>query len=80
MIPIIAINIIKHPMRVNELCKPNNVVHIPNHKTPITSHIFPTNSPTPVIVPISSILAQSEILLHPSDQRMCPSVFYIFRA
>lgn len=61
MIPIIARNIVNIPITINEACNPNIAESTQNHNTPIISPIFPTNSATPVIVPSSSGLVQSEI-------------------
>ena len=61
MIPMIARSITNIPITMNDVCKPKNAESRPNHKTPTISPIFPTNSPTPVIVPSSSGLVQSEI-------------------
>ena len=57
----IASNITNIPITINDVCKLNSAESTPNHNTPIISPIFPTNSPTPVIVPSSSGLVQSEI-------------------
>ena len=61
IIPMIASNITNIPITINDVCKLNSAESTPNHNTPIISPIFPTNSPTPVIVPSSSGLVQSEI-------------------
>lgn len=59
--PAIASNIVNSPIMINDVCKLNIAENKPNHNTPIISPNFPTNSPTPVIVPSSSGLVQSEI-------------------
>lgn len=61
MIPAIASSMTNIPITMNDVCKPSIAESAPNHNTPIISPIFPTNSPTPVIVPSSSGLVQSEI-------------------
>lgn len=61
MIPAIASSIANIHIITNDVCKLNIAESNPNHKTPTISPNFPTNSPTPVIVPSSSGLVQSEI-------------------
>ena len=61
MMPAIASNMANIPIMINDVCKLNIAESNPNHSTPMISPIFPTNSPTPVIVPSSSGLVQSEI-------------------
>lgn len=61
MIPMIASSITNNPIQTKEVWSPNSAEHIQNQSIPIISHNFPTNSPTPVIVPSSSGLVQSEI-------------------
>ena len=61
MMPARASNIVSIPIMINDVCKLNIAENNPNANTPIISPIFPTNSPTPVIVPSSPGLVQSEI-------------------